>query len=107
MGRENEGREMTRREQQIANIKKWSLHRGKNELLRHLEGGKALTMGEAIAAKCYDCMGGYPEGTEDCRIDHCPLHDFSPYREGGPRKSRTFSDEQKAKMAERMRNARA
>jgi hypothetical protein len=88
----------------INSVKSWELRRGKNDLLRHLEGGKPLTMRQAIQAKCYDCCGGYPEGAEDCRIEICPLHDFMPFREGGPRKSRTISEAERVKMAERIRS---
>jgi hypothetical protein len=86
------------RAQKVDHIKGWELRKGKGELLRHLEGGKQLTRADAIAAKCYDCMGGYPEGAEDCRCEDCPLYDFMPYRVGGPRKTRQISDAQKAKL---------
>jgi len=73
--------------QHAKDVKSWSLHRGKNELIRYLEGGR-LTLRQAIIAKCYDCCGGYPEGAFDCGCRQCPLHDFMPYRTGGARKIR-------------------
>jgi len=72
----------------IKHVEGWELRQGKKQLLLHLEGGRSLTRSEAILAKCYDCMGGYPEGAADCGCEDCPLYDFSPYREGGPRKVR-------------------
>jgi hypothetical protein len=53
--------------------------RGRNELKRHLEGGK-LTFKQAILAKCYDCMGFYVDGKADCAIPECPLYPVMPYR---------------------------
>ena len=53
--------------------------RGRQELIRHLEG-KPLQRGQAITAKCYDCMGYYSDGKLDCLSPACPLHAFMPYR---------------------------
>ena len=53
--------------------------RGRRELIRHLEG-KPLQRGQAITAKCYDCMGYYSDGKLDCLSPECPLHAFMPYR---------------------------
>ena len=89
--------------QKIKNIQGWELRKGKNELLRHIEGGnKPLTLKEAITAKCYDCCCGYPEGAQDCGVPDCPLHDFMPYRDGGVRKLRTVSDEQREQARARL-----
>lgn len=52
---------------------------GKNELLKHF-AGKPLTRSQAIKAKCYDCMGYYHDGKNDCSIKHCPLYPFMPFR---------------------------
>lgn len=46
--------------------------------------GKRLTGGQAILAKCADCMGDYIDGREDCHGDGlqggiCPLYAFMPY----------------------------
>jgi hypothetical protein len=32
-----------------------------------------------IAAYCYDCMGWYADGTEDCKCTKCPLYPDMPY----------------------------
>jgi hypothetical protein len=53
--------------------------RGRKELIHHLEGWP-LQRGQAIIAKCYDCMGYYADGKLDCLIPVCPLHGFMPYR---------------------------
>ena len=87
-------------EQRIENVEQWELRKGKKELLRHLQGGKPLTRAEALVAKCYDCMCGYEGGeSKDCLAYMCPLYDFQPYKEGGARKTKTMSDESRAKIA--------
>jgi hypothetical protein len=53
--------------------------RGRRELIFHLNG-KSLQRGQAITAKCYDCMGYYADGKLDCLIPACPLHGFMPYK---------------------------
>ena len=71
------------------------LAKGKKELLSHLEG-RNITQKQSIVAMCYDCMGYYADGKQDCGVTSCPLHPFMPYREGGARKLRVLGDEQKA-----------
>jgi hypothetical protein len=58
-----------------------------------------------IRAKCLDCCGGYPSEVRECGITRCTLH---PYRMGSNpfRKSREFSNEQRAALAERLPNGR-
>lgn len=53
--------------------------KGQGFLLRHLDG-KPLTRNQAIMAKCYECMGYYSDGAEDCGITQCPLHRYMPFR---------------------------
>ena len=53
--------------------------RGRKELLKHLSGGR-LTQRQAILAKCYDCMGYFTDGKEDCGIPECSLYPFMAYR---------------------------
>ena len=74
--------------------------RGKSEILKYLSGGR-LTASQSIKAKCYECMGYYADGKQDCKIKTCPLHAFMPYKEGGAQKSRAgkvLTEEHKAKM---------
>lgn len=54
---------------------------GGKELKKHLEG-KRITQRQAIKAKCFDCMGGYADGRENCEIPTCSLYGFMPYRSG-------------------------
>jgi hypothetical protein len=54
--------------------------KGRNELIKHLNGQR-LTRKQAAYAKCYDCMCGYIDGKNDCRIPDCPLYPFMPYRD--------------------------
>jgi len=41
---------------------------------------KKLTPRQAIRAKCYDCMGFYVDGVQDCGIETCPLYLYHAYR---------------------------
>lgn len=52
-------KEKTAVERQIENVKALPHRRGKQELLTHLEGGRNLTVREAILAKCFSCCNGY------------------------------------------------
>jgi hypothetical protein len=64
----------------IKEIKKFGLKAiGKKEICAHFNGAH-LTRGEAILAKCYDCMCYYADGRLDCNLTACPLYSFMPYR---------------------------
>jgi hypothetical protein len=54
--------------------------RGRSELIAALKG-KKMSRGQAIKAKCYECMLGYADGTMDCMVPHCPLYYYMPYRD--------------------------
>ena len=56
-------------------IKACPLHRGRKELIAHMEG-KRLTRGQAIKAKCYECNNGFPDGWANCSILDCPLNPY-------------------------------
>ena len=63
------------------NVEKYGISaKGRRELLKHLDGGK-LSFNGAIIAKCYECMGYYVDGKQDCLIPTCPLYLFFCYRE--------------------------
>lgn len=64
----------TRIERAIETAKNLPRHKGKAELLRHLEG-RSLTRDAAIKAKCYECS---PEG-EPCSVCTCPLQKFTQW----------------------------
>lgn len=61
--------------------------KGRKELIKSERGG-TLTRGEAILAKCYECMGGYDDGRYDCIVSSCPLYQYMPYRGCEPRQNR-------------------
>lgn len=59
---------------------------------------------KAIRLKCLDCCCGQRVEVNLCPCEDCPLW---PFRFGkNPYSNKTFSDEQKAAMAERMRTHR-
>ena len=67
-------------EQRISEIEAHGISaKGRKGLILHLIE-KPLQRGQAISAKCYDCMGYYSDGKLDCLIPACPLHGFMPYR---------------------------
>ena len=53
---------------------------GKTNLVKHLRG-EHLTQRQAILAKCCDCMGYHADGRMDCRMPHCSLYPFRPYKD--------------------------
>lgn len=57
------------------------LSKGKKHLIKHLEGGK-LSRSEAMQAKCYDCMGHFVDGRQDCMLEACPMFNYRPYKDG-------------------------
>lgn len=56
---------------------------GRRLLLRYLSMSKdsKLTRGEALLAKCCDCMAYYEDGRVDCQNIACPLYPYMPYRQ--------------------------
>jgi hypothetical protein len=84
----------------LENVKTWAAHRGKNELIRHLEG-ESISRAEAMLAKCYDCCAGYSDGGKDCEVPHCPIYGYMPYntnKKKSGRAGRVLTDEHKAAM---------
>ena len=51
---------------------------GRKELIKHLQGNR-ITQRQIIKAKCFECMGGYADGTFDCHIPDCALYPMMPY----------------------------
>lgn len=71
---------MSKAADRVNEVKRYGLKaKGRHELLQYLNG-KALQSGEAILAKCYECMGYYADGKCDCGIKTCPLYARMPYR---------------------------
>lgn len=52
----------------------------KTNLVKHLKGER-LTRNAAILAKCCDCMSYHAYGRMDCRMPHCSLYPFRPYKD--------------------------
>ncbi len=52
---------------------------GKKEY-QELLGGQHSTPRKRILAMCYECMGWYEDGTDDCQQVTCPLYGMMPYR---------------------------
>ena len=53
---------------------------GKTNLVKHLQGER-LTQRQAILAKWCSCMGYHSDGRLDCRMPHCSLYPFRPYKD--------------------------
>lgn len=102
----NDGR-MDMRNQDAGNFKKtvesWQVHKGKGELIRHLDG-EVLTRSEAMAAYCYECNCGYDGGARDCGMNFCPLHTYMPFNAKKVKKTRDLTDEQRKAIGDRLRN---
>ena len=80
--------------------------KGRQDLIAHLEG-KPLCASKALKAKCYDCMGFFADGRIDCAMPDCPLYPFMIYNPNkSKRRTKTFSEEQKANLSERMSKMR-
>ena len=69
-----------------------------------MEELKTFTPLEAIKMKCLDCMGGMKNEAKLCPITDCPLYTYSfgknPYRAKSE-----YTEDEKAAMVERHRNA--
>lgn len=59
---------------------------GSSDLARHLKG-ETLTIGQAVRAKCADCMGNYADGRQSCEMPECPLFPFHRYNPNRIRRS--------------------
>jgi hypothetical protein len=62
----------------IDELKKGRAARGKDDLIKIAEGGRASPL-RARHAYCYDCTGFYDDGVRDCENARCPLYQFMPY----------------------------
>ena len=70
---------------------------------------KAITPMKAIRLKCLDCSCGSNEEVKNCFAKKCPLYQFRfGYKldENGNRRKRDLTDEQRQKMAERLKKVR-
>jgi hypothetical protein len=78
--------------------KNGSTAKGKNEYLNHMEHGIKLSPKQAILANCYQCLGFYIDGKNDCEIPDCPLYSYMPYRKGVEKVKRVRSEKQQEAM---------
>lgn len=53
---------------------------GAQPYAQYVASGVKLHRKAAMLAKCYECMGGYNEGREDCLGVSCPLYPYFPYK---------------------------
>ena len=70
---------------------------------------KESTPMKAIRLKCLDCSCGSNEEVKNCFAKKCPLYQFRfGYKldENGNRRKRDLTDEQRQKMAERLKKVR-
>ena len=70
---------------------------------------KEITPMKAIRQKCLDCSCGSSEEVKNCFAKKCPLYQFRfGYKldENGNRRKRDLTDEQRQKMAERLKKVR-
>ena len=70
---------------------------------------KEITPMKAIRKKCLDCSCGSSEEVKNCFAKKCPLYQFRfGYKldENGNRRKRDLTDEQRQKMAERLKKVR-
>jgi hypothetical protein len=59
----------------------YKLSVGGTLLDKHLQG-MHLTRGQAIKAKCCECMCYYEDGKNNCNNPACPLYPYMPYHKG-------------------------
>ena len=65
-------------ETRIEDVKKAGQFRGRKELLAYFQG-KQISRAAAMAAYCFDCMGYFDNGKEDCENPECPLYPWMAY----------------------------
>jgi len=86
----------------ISDIKRYGkTARGRKELLKHLSGQR-LTLQQAIYGRCFDCMGMFADGKQDCNMPHCSLHPFMPYNQNRVRTKRTMPGDNAQMSAARL-----
>lgn len=61
-------------------VEQAGMFRGRKELIKHLKGGK-ITRKQAMDAMCFQCMGYFSEGRQDCKTPECPMFNFRPYKD--------------------------
>jgi len=100
-----EVRPMNERDTVLKQLENSGHFRGRQEYIRFIKGEK-LTQREAIIAHCYDCMGYYEGGTEDCESQLCPLRPFMPYASPGIKHKKLLSEATKKGLRDRLASLR-
>lgn len=62
----------------LHDVERSMLSSGKAEMKLHLNS-KPLSRMQAMKAKCFECMNGFLDGRQDCKIKDCPLYPWMPY----------------------------
>ena len=62
--------------------------RGKKELIAHLKGEK-IKRSAAMRAQCYQCMGYFTDGREECIIETCPMYEYRSFKHKGEDETET------------------
>lgn len=75
----------------IEAIKKSMPLSARKHLLAHMEG-RRITVRQAVAAKCFECMNGFIDGRQDCAIPDCPLYPWMPFNPNKPAKTARKTD---------------
>lgn len=57
--------------------------KGMAQLKKYL-AGEALSLKNAVLAKCNECCGNYVDGAVNCGIVTCPLYPFMPFQPKAP-----------------------
>ena len=63
----------------LADVKECPESVGRAKMVKHLQGKERLTQKEAIQAFCFECLGGFKDGRNDCEVKDCPLYPFMQY----------------------------
>jgi hypothetical protein len=82
-------------------VKRAGKFRGKKEMLACLQG-RPLSRAQAMAAMCFDCMGYFDNGAEDCEVQDCPLYGYMPYKVKKRPKSTKPRTEAQQRASERL-----
>jgi hypothetical protein len=69
---------LERRKQKLEIVEQSKKAIGKSAYVKFLKG-ETLTQRQAIQAMCYECMGYYEDGDNDCENCTCPLYLFMPF----------------------------
>lgn len=64
----------------LESLRTAKLSSGRRLLEKWYATGQKLTRGQAMTAKCCECMCFYEDGKQDCENQVCPMYPYVPYR---------------------------